>query len=221
MFTRQLSVLGMSAIGIVAVVAQDCEPWRQTGLEPSYPDEDYIPLCLKPDETAEASVDLKSLFPDGLKMKYGIQTFTTDEILDLATEELISGEYDNLVSAGIWFEYSKSNYKASNERATQFDLDFLEGLNGTTEGGNGGCDGVFGKECADGFLTALQEQLWESTYPKGRKPTKQIELSQAFRSVDSTYLSCSDAFWEASFYQPESKDTLAVSMHHLSFRLML
>ncbi|KAH7166599.1 hypothetical protein EDB81DRAFT_755224 [Dactylonectria macrodidyma] len=128
----QWSVVATFAMGIAIVIARDWQPWKQSSLEATYPNEDNTRLCLKPNETAEASFELDALFPDG---------------------------------------------------SLEWDLDFVEGLNGMTKGGNGGCDGVFGKLCADGFIEALRKQL------------------SAYRSVSFTNLSCPEPVLGAAFHQ--------------------
>ena len=219
MSSRHLSLLGVSAMGVAVVAAatsttgstatatKDCVPWQTGALPYKYPSENYVPLCLEPDSTASSSIELDTLFPDGLKFVYAIQEYSDEEILDLATEELILDEHEELVNAAVWFEYDSSTYKVSNERTTVWDLDYLEGLEGATEGGNGGCDGVIGKECVDGFLEQMQELVWESTDPAGRKPKMWVDVSSAFRSVNWTALpSCPTPLsQDASFHQARSK----------------
>lgn len=213
MYNHHLSALSLAAVGIAAVAAQECEPWRNIALWPEYPEPDYVPLCLDPDEKVSVSPKLDKLFPEGLKLVYGLQSFSNDEILDLATDELILDEYDNLQNAGFWFEYSKSKLDPSAERSTQWDVYFMHELNGTIEGGNGGCDGVFGKTCADKIVTALKEQLWESADPSGRKPNNRVDLSMAYQSI-SMIEECPEAVNGASFPQPKGKQ-----LSHSPFRL--
>jgi len=189
--------------GSTATATKDCVPWQTGALPYQYPSESYIPICLEPDSTASSSIELDTLFPDGLNFVYAIKEFSDDEILDLATEEYIVDEYEELVHAAVWFEYDSSTQKPSNERVTVWDLDYLDGLEGATEGGNGGCDGVIGKECAEGFLEQMREQVWESTDPAGRKPRKWVDVGEAFTRVNWTALSsCPRPLSEdASFYQ--------------------
>ena len=202
----KLLVLVIAATAMTLVAAEECEPWRQIALWPEYPSPDYVPLCLEPEEKVAVSLELEPLFPDDLKMVYGLQSFNDEEILDLATEELIIDEYENLHSVGFWFEYSQSKLDPSAERSTQWSTYFFHPyeLNGTIGGVNGGCNGVFGETCANKIAAALKEQIWESTDPSGRKPNDRVDLSMGYQKIES-FKECSDAVNLASFPQPKGK----------------
>jgi hypothetical protein len=174
------------------LTAQECE-YDYPIPDDTWPEPGYRPACIKVESQATGTFQFDPLFANDVTFAYAIDDYSKEEIDAAASWTGATRATKSLERVGYWLEYSDANYTLAAEAETQFGVIFTN-ASGTVGGGNGGCDGVLGQECAEN----LKDALLSAMYSEAEAPLSSLKnLATAIGSISSyNNLSCPDDLFD-------------------------
>lgn len=154
-----------------------------------YLDDDCI------DAYGEATFEFDPIFDEPLTFAYGFRVYFNDE-MDSSLMGTPSGYDGDVNRLKAWLSYDNStvNIDRSANRSSDVAVLFTN-TSGTVGGGNNGCDGLLGKECADNLIDILK---W-SVIHADDYPLTTFSTVDKFRQTPLTNLSCPAGIFEEAY----------------------
>lgn len=143
------------------------------------------------DAYGSATFDFEPLFQEPPTFGYGFRVFFEDEISDSLSGRPIDYRGDT-ISVSAWLSYDNATLQIdpnANRSSTVGML--LTNATGTVSGGNNGCDGLLGAECAANLIDILK---W-SLVVGGNYPTD-FRTVGLFQQTPLTNLSCPENIFD-------------------------
>ncbi|KAJ5098657.1 hypothetical protein N7532_005658 [Penicillium argentinense] len=122
---------------------------------------DYYNLgnCINVQSEGSQSFEFKPLFPENPTLVYAIDELTSTEI-QIETDKDPLWQPDEAQRISFWLEYPVIN--TTNEAFTLSQIGMLfTNVTGELGGGNNGCDGILGQQCAENLKDVLKWMLLE------------------------------------------------------------